>query len=219
MKTPLVLVNFKTYETAVGSKAVELAQLCEKISQETGANIAVAICALDLAAVTAAVSIPVFAQHIDAVEYGSHTGSITPTAVKAAGVSGTLLNHSEKRLGEALPAAVEAAQKAGLTTILCAENAEEAGKLASLNPDFIAIEPPELIGSAEASVTTANPEVITDAIAKVGPVPLLVGAGVKTSTDVAIALKLGAKGVLLASHVMKATDPEKVLRELVADLT
>jgi triosephosphate isomerase len=47
-------------------------------------------------------------------------------------------------------------------------------------------------------------------------VPVLCGAGVKTGKDVRRALELGAKGVLLASGVVKAKDPRKALQDLVS---
>lgn len=218
MRTPLILVNFKVYESSVGANAIALAKLHERIAQKTGANIGIAVSALDLAAVSAAVSIPVFAQHVDGKDFGAATGAIIAGQVKAAGAVGTLLNHSEKRLGEALGAAITAAKRAGLVTVVCAENAAEAEKFVAFAPDFLAVEPPELIGG-DISVTTANPEIIREAVTKVGQIPLLVGAGVKNGADVAIALELGAVGVLLASGVTRATDPEKVLRDLVSGLS
>jgi triosephosphate isomerase len=214
----MIIVNFKTYESAVGKNAVTLAKIHEQVAKETGAAIAVAVNALDLEKVIQAVKIPVFAQHVDAAKYGSCTGGIVPDLVKKMGAAGTLLNHSELRLGETLGACVDAAKKAGLITVVCAETAEEAKTLSlEHQPDYIAVEPPELIGG-DISVTTANPQIIEDAVKLVGNAKLLVGAGVKNGVDVATALKLGAKGVLLASGVTKAADPIAVLRDLAEGL-
>jgi triosephosphate isomerase len=83
---------------------------------------------------------------------------------------------------------------------------------------MIAGEPPELIGG-DISVTSADPGIVKDTVSAVEAVdaniPVLCGAGVKTGEDVRAALELGAKGVLLASGVVKASDPEAVLRDLV----
>ena len=49
-------------------------------------------------------------------------------------------------------------------------------------------------------------------------VRILCGAGVKNGQDVATAIALGAEGVLLASGVTKANDPESVLSDLVSQL-
>ena len=214
----MIIVNFKTYEKAVGLDAVALAKIHELVAKETGVNIAVAVNALDLAEVVKAVSIPVFAQHVDAASFGSFTGSIVPELVKKLGATGTLLNHSEKRLGNKLADCVAAAKNAGLTTVVCAENDDEAQQIAKeLQPDYVAVEPPELIGG-DISVTTANPEIISQSAEKVEGCQLLVGAGVKNGEDVATALKLGAKGVLLASGVTKAEDPAAALRNLASGL-
>jgi len=214
----MIIVNFKNYESAIGVNAVTLAKIHELIAHETGAKIAIAVNALDLEKVRKTVSIPVFAQHTDAAGFGSTTGSIVPELVKKMGVTGTLLNHSEKRLGAELASCVTAAKQAGLQVIVCAETSDEAAKIsANLQPDFIAVEPPELIGG-DVSVTNANPEIITDTAQKIGTTAMLVGAGVKNGEDVKTALKLGAKGVLLASGVTKANDPAATLRNLVSGL-
>ena len=214
----MIIVNFKTYKNAVGKAAVELAKIHEKVAKELGVEIAVAVNALDVGKVAEAVSIPVFAQHIDNADFGSFTGSIIPEVAKELGCVGSLLNHSEKRLGENLPGCIAAAKRAGLAIILCAENAEEAEKFAAYSPEYIAVEPPELIGG-DISVTTANPAIIEDSVKRIGDCQLLVGAGVKNGKDVATALKLGAKGVLLASGVTKAENPEEVLRDLASGLS
>lgn len=215
----MIIVNFKTYESAVGAAAVALAKIHEVVAKETGSEIGVAVGALDLAQVIAAVKIPVFAQHIDPAEYGSFTGGIVPELVKQMGGVGTLLNHSEKRLGEKLFTSVKAAKKVGLKVIVCAEDDTEAAKIASeLQPDFVAVEPPELIGG-DISVTSANPDIIKSSVEKVGETPLLVGAGVKNGEDVKTALQLGAQGVLLASGITKADDPAAVLRDLASGLS
>lgn len=213
MQTPLIIVNFKTYPSATGRAAIALAKLHEAVAQETGVTIGVAVGALDVAAVAAAVSIPVFGQHVDAATAGAGTGAIVPELLKSAGAIGTLINHSEKRVITDIAAIHAAAKRAGLTTIVCAESAEEAAKLAGLHPDFLAVEPPELIGG-DISVTTASPDVIINAVKNVKNTALLVGAGVKNSRDVATAIALGAKGVLLASGVTKAADPIAVLHDL-----
>ena len=101
----------------------------------------------------------------------------------------------------------------------CAADVAEARALAKLNPTYIAVEPPELIGG-DISVTTADPSIVTDTVAAVKAVNpsvrVLCGAGVKNGADVAKAIELGAEGVLLASGVTKATDVQAVLSDLVS---
>ena len=70
----MLIVNFKTYEEATGDRAVELAKICEKVAQESGKEIAVAVQAADVYRVSQAVGLKVFAQHVDEVGFGSNTG-------------------------------------------------------------------------------------------------------------------------------------------------
>lgn len=204
---PSVVVNFKTYKEATGKNALKLAKICSRFK-----NVIVCVQPSDFY-LAKIVKIPVFAQHVDLVDYGQFTGFILPEAIKAAGVQGTLLNHSEHRLKfRVLKRLVQRCKKIKLKTIICARTAREVGKYSALKPDFIAIEPPELIGG-DISVSTAKPSLISDAV-KRSKVPVLCGAGIHTRLDVTIALKLGAKGVLVASGVVKANNPANVLKEL-----
>jgi triosephosphate isomerase len=65
-------------------------------------------------------------------------------------------------------------------------------------------------------VSKAKPEVVTDTVKLVQQVnrdmPILCGAGISQAEDVAIALKLGTRGVLVASGIVKAKDPYSILR-------
>ncbi len=222
MKTPLILTNFKNYKTAVGNNAEQLVEKHIEARAETGQNFAVAINTLDLKSIAEkfAVRLPIFAQHCDAAGYGSSTGKILPEYLRELGVAGVILNHSENRFSsfETLSETVEAAKKAGLTVVLCAESAEEGEKFSQkTEADFIAVEPPELIGG-DISVSTAQPELITNSSAKIGSKKLLIGAGIKNGTDVKIAIEKGSAGVLLASGVTKSSDPKSVLLDLASQL-
>ena len=218
MNLPLILVNFKLYEQSTGDSAVKLAKIHEKVAKENNVSIAVAVNALDLAAVCRAVSIPVFAQHLDPISYGAHTGGILPDLLKEAGAYGTLLNHAECQMEfEALEKAIVRAKEVDLFTVVCANTPEKAARIVKMSPDLIAVEPPELIGG-EISVSKAQPDIIEKSVEIVGENRLLVGAGVKNGDDVRIAMSLGASGVLLASGVTRAVDPEAVLLDLISGL-
>ncbi len=215
--TPIFITNFKNYEAATGAKAIHMAKVHEEVAKELGVNIAVAVAAPDIYRVSQAVSIPVLAQHIDPIDYGNFTGGILPQGVKNSGAVGTLLNHSEKRLEEDnLSASVACAQKSSLVRVVCAENPEEVEKLSELDPDFLAFEPPELIGApGKISVATEQPTSIAESVKMARGIPVLVGAGVCSAKDIEVSLKLGAKGFLVASAVIKSSNPEKKLREMV----
>lgn len=216
LRTPIFITNFKTYEQATGQKAVDLALIHQEVAQQTGASIAIAVQACDLYRVSQAVSIPVFAQHIDPIDYGSFTGQNLPQAIRANGAIGTLLNHSERRLPEEiLINTLACAQKTSLIRIVCGEDISEIERLAEFDPDFLAFEPPELIGSSSKSVATEEPESIGKAV-NITRLPVLVGAGISTAKDIEVSLKLGASGFLVASAITKSSNPKKILTELVS---
>lgn len=202
----------------MGEKAVKFAKIAEQVSKDTGVCIALAPQMTDLQRVATASEVPVFAQHIDPVPPGRGTGSILAEAVVEAGAIGTLLNHSERQLRLAdLEASVTRAKEVRLKICICSNNQTVSGAAAALNPDFIAVEPPELIGTG-IPVSKTQPEVVTatvETIHRVNPdvIPLC-GAGISTGEDVAAALKLGTYGVLLASGVTKAANPRKVLLDM-----
>ena len=214
---PVIIINFKTYASSIGENAVKLARICEKVVFETHADIRIAVSAPDIYPVSHAVSIPVYAEHIDPYPPDQHTGSVLPENVKSAGASGTLLNHSEHQMPiTKLEESLRRAKKTSLMTVVCASTPEKAEKIAGMKPDFIAVEPPELIGG-NISVSSAKPEIISrsvDLVRKKHGIKLLVGAGIKTRKDVVKALELGADGVLIASGIDKAKDPEQALRDL-----
>lgn len=219
---PIIAINVKTYQEGTGKKSLELAKLMEKISEETGASLAIAVQATDISLIAKETGIPVFAQHIDAIEYGSNTGWILPESIKEAGASGTLINHSEHQMkASEIDKCISRSHKIGLATIACANNVKTGGAIAALSPDFVAVEPPELIGG-DISVTTADPAIVegtVDVVKKVnGNVKILCGAGIKNGKDVEKAIQLGTDGVLLASGVVKARNKEKVMRDLIEGL-
>lgn len=217
---PIVAVNYKVYPQATGPRAAELTRLLEEAAGDAPGTVAVCPTALDLAGVAAATGLPVLAQHVDALPPGRGTGHLTAENARDAGAVGTLLNHSERPLPSSdVAGALARCREAGLEVVVCAADVEAARTVADLGPDYVAVEPPELIGG-DVSVTTADPAIVQDtveAVAATDPdVGVLCGAGVKTGEDVATALELGADGVLLASGVAKAQDPGKVLRDLLA---
>lgn len=215
---PIILLNLKTYEQSMGQKSIDFARIAESVYEKTGISIAIAPQIIDIAALTVSSETPVFSQHIDPVYYGKYTGHVLPEAVAEAGAIGTLLNHSERQIPlEQIEESIKRAREVDLMTVVCVDTVETAKKVALLNPDAIAIEPPELIGSG-ISVSTAQPEIVSgavEAVHTINPdVKVLCGAGITNGEDASAALDLGAKGILVASGVVKAEDPYKALLEL-----
>ena len=213
---PIIALNLKAYDETLGGKGAELCRHASEVSLLTGVRIIVAPQAVDLRE-SCQICDDVFAQHVDANAQGAFTGTLTVEAIKSAGCKGSLVNHSEHRLPEEqIAATIARLKEAGLESMLCTKDAAESAHLAKYEPTFIAVEPPELIGSG-VSVSTAKPEVVSgtvEAVAKVNKTPVLCGAGVSNAADVKKAVELGAKGVLLASAYVKARDPKKLILEM-----
>jgi triosephosphate isomerase len=214
---PIIIVNYKTYTESTGKNAVELAKKAEKVHKETGVYVGVAPQLADLAAVARSVAIPVFAQHIDPIRPGGYTGHVLADSAKEAGAVGTLINHSERQLKVSdIEQIIRIAREHNMISVVCANNPSVSAAVAALEPDMIAIEPPELIGTG-IPVSKAQPEVITGTIKLVREVnkkvTVLCGAGISHGADVVAALKLGTQGVLVASGIVKAKDPYAIIRE------
>ena len=211
-QTPLVILNFKTYLESTGDKALQLAKALEQVAEETGVNMAAAPQGADLRKLSEEVNIPILAQHIDPVDAGGHTGSMLLECAKEAGASGTLINHSEQRMQLAdIDMVVNKINTANMTSVVCTNNIPTSAAAAAMKPNFVAIEPPELIGSG-IPVSQAEPKIVEGSVAAIkevnSSVRVLCGAGISTGDDMKAALELGSEGVLLASGIILAPDPK-----------
>ena len=220
IKTPIIIINFKTYKESTGDNSIKLAEICNKIAEETKTSIAVAVQSTDIYRISKIVSIPVLSQHVDAISFGKNTGFLLPESVKQAGAEATLLNHSEHRLDfDVLKSSIERARQAGLKTVVCANNTKATEKIANLNPDFIAIEPPELIGT-KTSISEARPEIITVSVNLIksinNKIKVICGAGIHNENDIKKSIELGADGVLVASVIKRAKNKKEELKKLVS---
>jgi len=214
---PIILINFKTYKQATGENALKLAKIIDEASKESNAEFIIAAQATDIKQIKDNVSVEVFAQNIEPFEQGKGTGHIIAESVKQAGASGTLINHSEYQTSiDNIKRLVAKAKELNLKSVVCANNVEIAEKISKFNPDFVAVEPPELIGG-DISVAEAKPDVIENAVKRING-NVLVGAGINKAKDLKVSLKLGAKGILLASAITKAENPKEKINNLLQDL-
>jgi len=219
MKKTYLVINFKTYIKGSGKNAEKLAIIADNIAKQTKKNIILVVQNIDINRISKLVSIPVYAQHMDPIEPGAHEGKILAESLKYDGAKGVVINHSEDKVKKDIIKKTRTiAKNHKLKTIICAKNSKEAKELAKFNPEFLAIEPPKLIGG-NVSVSTAKPELITETVNKVRSFnkkqKILCGAGVKTAKDVKKAIELGTQGVFVASGVVKAKNPKKEILELV----
>jgi triosephosphate isomerase (TIM) len=215
---PLLVVNFKAYVEATGKQAIELAKSAEKIANDSAITIIIAPQFTDLKSVSESVDIPVFSQHLDSIKPGAYTGHVLAEAVKSAGAEGSLINHSERRMGMAeISNCILRCADSDLYSLVCADTAKASKEIAELKPDMIAIEPPDLIGTG-ISVSKARPDLITSSLREIREVNthvrVLCGAGITTPDDVKKALELGTEGVLVASSVVKSRDPRTALSDM-----
>jgi triosephosphate isomerase len=213
----MIVLNLKTYQASF-EKALLFTDIAGEVVADTGVRIIVAPPAAYVHEAAERYS-NVFAQHADDVEPGAHTGSVPPAMLKAIGVKGSLINHSEKRLDsmEKVKKSVDVLHQNGLESLVCAATTKEVSEIAHYAPTMIAVEPPELIGSG-VSVSDSQPEIVINSVKAVKEVNdkvlALCGAGVSNKSDVKKSLELGAEGVLLASAFVKAQDPKAFLSDL-----
>lgn len=215
-----LIINCKNYPEVLGEGAVKLARAVARVAEEGEVRAIIAPPTPLLALVSSKTEATVYSQDVGAVEGDKTTGAVLPDAVRAAGGIGTILNHSESKkpfgvLSELVP------RLRGLEVCLCAVTSTEAAKLSRLGPTYVAVEPPELIGTG-VSVSKARPALVRETVAAVRDAGyggrVLCGAGIVTGADVKKAIELGADGVLVASSVVKAPDWNAKVRELADSL-
>jgi triosephosphate isomerase (TIM) len=212
----MFVINCKNYEEISGDKIIKFVKTAEKIAKKFEIKIAIAP-PQHLIGMVSNSSIMILAQHIDDSKIGSTTGFVIPELLKKSKVKGSLINHSEHRItSKEIQKLILKLKELKMISIVCVKDVAEARKYAKLNPDYIAIEPPELIGSGKA-VSKEKPELITKASTAVkdakNKTKLLCGAGIVSGEDVSKALELGSKGILVASGIVKAKNWDKVMAE------
>ena len=212
----MFIINCKNYDEISGEKIIKLAKISQRISKKYKIPIAIAP-PHHLIPLIVKFNVIILAQHLDDKKVGSTTGFMIPEIVKKSKINGSLINHSEHRIPEKeIKNLIKRLKRLKLKTVLCVKNVNESKKYAKLNPTFIAIEPPELIGTGRA-ISTERPQLITKAVDSVksakNSTKLLCGAGIVSGNDVARAKQLGSKGILVASGIVKAKNWEKIIEE------
>lgn len=222
MNTPIVILNYKTYLESSGENALKLARALKSASEESGITMVAAPQAADIYRIQDQISLPIFAQHIDPITPGGHTGSNLIETLIEAGIIGSLINHSENRMKLAdIDEVIQLCKQNDIESCVCTNNIATSKAIATFSPDAVAVEPPELIGTG-IPVSQAQPEVVEDSVKGVKSInkkiKVLCGAGISTGDDMKAAMDLGADGVLLASGIVKAENPKEALLDLVSKL-
>jgi triosephosphate isomerase len=216
MQTKMFIINCKNYEEISGDKIKKFVKIAEQVSKKYKVKIAISP-PQHLIGLVSNSSIPILAQHVDNSKIGSTTGFIIPELLKKSKVKGSLINHSEHRISsKEIEKLVLKLKELKMISIVCVKDIPEVKKYLKINPDFIAIEPPELIGSGKA-VSTEKPDLIQKAASIVNnsknKTKLLCGAGIVSGEDVAKSVELGSKGILVASGIIKAKNWNKIISE------
>ena len=231
----MIWVNFKLYKETFGDGVLRLAEACFKVAEKTKVEIIPVVSPFDLWRVKKRFQKKVWVQHVDLFFEGAKTGWVSPLQAIILGADGTLLNHSEHKISpgkvkqilsylkkdkwrkhweQEVPILKRKIEK--FRTMVCFATQGQAKRwvkrLGSFS-EFVAYEPPELIGG-EVSVSQARPEVVRKVVELLPKQRVVIGAGIRSGDDVKKALKLGAKGVLVSSGVVKADNPQEKLEEL-----
>ena len=220
------ILNTKNYSELAGGKFVSLLNDFAELSSEKryrgSIQLSLALPAFSLGFATSRFpSLDLLVQHVDDAEMGATTGFLVPEMARFFGARGSLVNHSEHRISEnQIAKTIPRLRDLQMVSILCARDDREVESFSRLSPDFIAIEPPELIGSGVA-VSKARPELIENSRRalelskpKGSTTELICGAGIVDGVDSRLAVELGAEGILVASGVIKSPDWKAKISEL-----
>ena len=203
----MIIINFKNYKQ--GKDVLTLAKKLEKYKNK----IVVCVPATDISEVHKT-KLKVYAQHVNYQNKGKTTGYIFPESIKAAGASGSLLNHSEHKTKE-IKEIIKRCNKLNLKLIVCATTLREIESIKKLKPYAIAFEDPKLIATGK-SITkyrTTDLKKFVGFLKKTKIIPLC-GAGINSKEDYDEALKLGCKGILISSAIVNSKDPTKFLKDV-----
>jgi len=222
MARPVLIINLKNYAEILGGPALRLTEVAESVASRTGVEIMVAPPLPSLSALASLSKLPVLSQRVDDALEGKSTGAVIPEALSAWGCAGSIINHSECRVPlDSISRLIARMKKNKLLSCVCAEAAKELVQVAGFQPEYIAVEPPELIGTG-ISVSKAKPELVSSSVIAARDSGytgnVLCGAGITGGEDVRAAVRLGASGVLVASSIVKAADWEKKIGELAGAL-
>jgi len=209
----MIFLSLKTYKEATGDNAVSLCQAIKKVIKETNIPIIPAAQSFDIFRIKQSTDIEVWAQHLDPIDPGRHFGWLSPHSAKQAGASGVIINHGEHEIPfDQIDKTVKKCQEHELKTLVICDTIDLVKKVIPLKPNFIAYERKDLIGG-NVSMIEAEEESVKEVI-KLSPIPVIIGAGINTADHVKKTMAVGGAGVILASAVTKAKNPESALLHL-----
>lgn len=213
---PFFIFNPKSY--FYGDELLNLAKVAdEEALKYPDVNIFVTVPFADIGAVSQATkNIIITAQHMDSLKPGIGIGRVLGESIQNAGAEAVFLNHAERpMLLTELVQTIKRAKELGIVTIVCASTIDEARAIATLAPDIILAEPTELIGTGKTS-STKYIKTTNTAVKEINEnILMMQAAGISKAEDVYEVISLGADGTGCTSGIVKADDPEQMLRNMV----
>jgi triosephosphate isomerase len=202
-----LIINLKNYNEISGENSLKIVEDSKKVCLVNHKNIIIAPPPSSVLALSKQ-GVPIVSQHVDDSTIGATTGFIIPEILKSYGAVGSIINHSEHKIDQPqIKNLVKRLRDLDMISIVCADDMDEVDAISRFSPDYLAIEPPELIGKGIA-VSKANPLIIRDSVRLVkqisSTVRVLCGAGIVDKNDIEKALELGSEGILISSGVVKA---------------
>jgi triosephosphate isomerase len=202
-----LIINLKNYDEISGENSLKIVEDSKKVCLVNHKNIIIAPPPSSVLALSKQ-GVPIVSQHVDDSTIGATTGFIIPEILKSYGAVGSIINHSEHKIDHSqIKNLVKRLRDLDMISIVCADDMDEVDAISRFSPDYLAIEPPELIGKGIA-VSKANPSIIRDSVRLVkqisSTVRVLCGAGIVDKNDIEKALELGSEGILISSGVVKA---------------
>ena len=202
------IINLKNYLETSGENTIKIVKDAERVSEKLNVEIIISPPQPSLALIAETIKVKIISQHIDIKKTGSTTGFYIPELIEKVGAAGSLINHSEHEIRiDEIKRSIEKLKELKLISIVCVKTIEGLKEILAFEPDYIAIEPPELIGTQK-SISSEKPFLIrecSDMINKESQKSKLIcGAGINKKEDVKIALENGSTGILVSSSITKA---------------
>jgi len=217
IEPPFFEIGLKAY--LYGEGALRLAKQAERISEKYDVRIIFTPQYTDIPLIAQNTRhLLVFAQHIDPIPVGRGNGAVLAEGVRAAGAVGVLLNHSEKTIPvEVIAQTIQRADEVGLGSMVCATGVDDVAQIASLQPNIVLAEAPELIGGGLRTAEDMQAITRMNAIVwKINPaIRVLHGAGISNAQDVYEIILAGAQATGSTSGVILAPDPLAMLEEMI----
>jgi triosephosphate isomerase len=212
------IINLKNYIETAGDNTLRIVKDAEMVSEKLDVEIIISPPQPSLALIAKQTKLKVISQHIDLKKHGASTGFYIAEIIEKVGAIGSLINHSEHGIKtEEIKQSIEKLKEVKLLSFVCVKSLEELKVILKFEPDFIAIEPPELIGTQK-SISSEKPYLIQKSNELIkqenNGSKLICGAGINKSEDIKTAVENGASGILVSSSITRANNWYEKIFEL-----